>query len=369
MRSILFLSIMNGSHWGGSEEAWYRTALWMARNHYRVGIGCYDWREKQHRIDALQEAGCEVYLLPNRKGLFKKPAIKKALDKIPFNAYDLVVVNQGGWEEILHSPFKDLYKKLTNYVLVNHNYNEQAVLSFSRQKLLQQWISKAKMNFGATLQIFDVMEKHFNMVIDKKQTLINPVTFETESHASLYPNTDGACTWIMLAELDIARKAQDVLIETLAAAKWKSRNWTLHLYGRGKDVAMLEKLITEKGLSEKIFLKGFTNDVKQTLKDCHLLLQCTRIDAMPLSVVEAMAMGRPCVVSEVGDMPVWVEDHVNGFTCKGVTTEAVDEALERCWQQKENWRSMGQNAFNTFQKKYPQPYEAKTADILISYIK
>ena len=82
MRSVFFLSLMNGAAWGGSEEIWFRTALWMCKNNYRVGICCYDWEEKQGRINKLKESGCNIYLLPNEKGLFKKRAIKKGL--IPF---------------------------------------------------------------------------------------------------------------------------------------------------------------------------------------------------------------------------------------------------------------------------------------------
>ncbi|MEO6255084.1 MAG: glycosyltransferase, partial [Ferruginibacter sp.] len=282
MRSVFFLSLMNGAAWGGSEEIWFRTALWMCKNNYRVGIGCYDWEEKQGRINKLKEAGCKVYLLPNKKNLFKKRAIKKILDLIPFNEYKLAVINQGGWEEILHAPFKGLYKQLPNYVITNHNYNENAVLPFTKQKLLQQWISGAQMNFGATRKIFEVLEQKFNIRIDKKETLINPITFEPNGKPCPYPAfTNDVCIWVMLAELDTARKAQDILINVLSSAKWVARNWQLHLYGKGKDKEMLEKLIRDSGLENKVFLQGFTSNIKQMLQDCHLLLQCTRIDAMP----------------------------------------------------------------------------------------
>jgi glycosyltransferase involved in cell wall biosynthesis len=365
MRSVFFLSLMNGAAWGGSEELWFRTALWMSRHGYKVGVGCYDWPEKQARINELKKAGCCMYVLPNKKGLFKKIAVKKVLNSIPFNEYSLTVINQGGWEEILHTPFTGLYKKLSAYVILNHNYNENAVLSFSKQKLLQQWIAGAKMNFGATQKIFEVIERKFSISIEKKETLVNPVTFEPGMHPAPYPAFENdTCTWVMLAELDTARKAQDILINALSSAKWKKRNWQLHLYGKGKDKEKLEKLITEQGLENKVFLKGFTNNIKQTLLDSHLLLQCTLIDAMPLSVVEAMATGRSCVVSEVGDMPVWVEDGVNGFVCNEVTQQGIDATLEKCWQQKNNWEAMGRIAFETFLKKYPQPYEERIADIL-----
>jgi glycosyltransferase involved in cell wall biosynthesis len=369
MKSVFFLSLMNGAAWGGSEELWFRTALWLTNHNYKIGIGCYDWAEKKDRIGQLKNAGCSIYLLPNKKGLFKKTAVKKVLHSIPFQEYNLTVVNQGGWEEILHSPFSNLYKKLPAYVILNHNYNENAVLSFQKQKLLQQWISGAQMNFGATQKIFDVIQNKFNISIIKKQTLVNPVTFVPDTAAGSYPAfTNDTCIWVMLAELDTARKAQDVLINALSSLKWKARNWQLHLYGKGKDKEKLEKLIIELGLEEKIFLKGFTTNIKQTLLNCSMLLQCTLIDAMPLSVVEAMATGRPCVVSKVGDMPAWVEDGVNGFICPAVTVEGIDKVMESCWQQKSNWPVMGKNAFETFLKKYPQPYEEKIADILNRFI-
>jgi len=365
MRSVFFLSLMNGGAWGGSEEVWFRTALWMARSGYKVGIGCYHWPEKQARIDELKNAGCAVYLLPNKKGLFKKLVLKKALSAFPFSQYQLTVINQGGWEEVLHAPFRHLYKKLPAYVLLNHNYNEQATLSAAKQKLLHQWLNGAKMNFGATQKIFEVIERKFNISIEKKETLLNPITFTPDAEPGHYPAyTNDTCTWVMLAELDTARKAQDILINALSSSKWKARNWQLHLYGYGKDKEKLEKLIAEQGLENKVLLKGFTTKIKQTLLDCHLLLQCTLIDAMPLSVVEAMATGRPCVVSNVGDMPVWIEDAVSGFICPEVTAAGIDETLEKCWQQKNNWAAMGRSAFETFIKKYPQPYEEKIADIL-----
>ena len=218
MRSIFFLSLMNGSAWGGSEEFWFRTALWMSRNNYTIGVACFDWKEKKDRIDLLAAAGCNIYLLPNKKGLFKKQAIKKVLRAIPFNEYDLVVVNQGGWEDVLHAPFKKLYKKLHHYVTNSHNYNEDAVLPLKKQQLLQEWLSHAEMNFGDTQRIFDTIEKKFHIHIDKKQTLVNPIASKPGAEPYPYPAfVDGRCTWVMYAEFDTARKSQDILIRSLSS--------------------------------------------------------------------------------------------------------------------------------------------------------
>ena len=56
-------------------------------------------------------------------------------------------------------------------------------------------------------------------------------------------------------------------------------------------------------------------------------------------------------------MAVWVKDGINGFVCNDLAIDTLDQTLEKCWQQKNNWAAMGKNAFDTFIKKYPQPYE------------
>jgi glycosyltransferase involved in cell wall biosynthesis len=127
----------------------------------------------------------------------------------------------------------------------------------------------------------------------------------------------------------------------------------LYLYGDGKDKLKLYDLIRKNGMAGKIFLKGNTDDVQAVLQNAHLLLQITHIDAMPLSVVEAMAMARPVVVSKIGDMPYWVTENENGWVSDNSSIEQMDFTLEKAWQHKDSWRLMGENAYKTFKEKFP----------------
>ena len=61
MRSIIFLSVMNGAGWGGSEEQWYQLALYYAEKKIKTAAVFFDWPEKAGRIKALRDAGCQVY--------------------------------------------------------------------------------------------------------------------------------------------------------------------------------------------------------------------------------------------------------------------------------------------------------------------
>ena len=355
---ICFLSLMNGSHWGGSEELWFRMGLWLAKQKQEVSVACYEWEGKKDRLDQLRAFGVTIHLLPRKKTLFSPFALKKAINTIPWEDYDLVFVNQGGYKEVVYPPFDQLYARMNKYILAFHNYDETETLSEKRVVSLQQWISNASLNVGAAGKIFDVLENNFGIHTEKKQVWPNPVTIDLPNSYSPFPGLINGCFhWSVLAELDLHRKAQDLLIETLASEKWRQRNWILHLYGRGKDELKIQKLIIDNHLEEKIILEGFQKNIKQVLEQTHVLIQCTRIDAMPLSVVEAMAMSRPCLVTNIGEMPAWVENGKNGWVCNELTIAELDSMLEKCWNDRENWEEMGRNAFDTFRKKYPIPYE------------
>lgn len=364
MNSIIFLSVMNGAGWGGSEEQWYRLALWLARKGTKVGIVVFDWPQKENHLLTLKDAGCTIYLLPRRKGnsLVHTLRLKRLLKNIPFRSYNAAFINQGGWKDVVHGPFKKLYKQLPPYILSFHNYQVQAKLPVAKKSRLQQWVNHARINVADAAKIFEVLEEEMLTNVPNQKVMANPITFELPQSATLYPAND-TILFVVLAALDMERKAQDILVKALSSLKWKQRNWVVHLYGEGRDRDVLQQLIVKHDLQSKILLKGYSQNVSGILQKAHLLIQCTHIDAMPISVVEAMAMARPCIVSAVGDMPRWING-TNGFVCQQVTEKLVDETLELAWQERDQWEIMGKNAYATFLQKYPQPYEQQLAALL-----
>ena len=139
MQSILFLSLMNSAAWGGSEEIWFRSAIYLLRKKFAVGVCCFDWNGKEEKLKQLKGEGCELYLLPGKsdtRSLAGKFKLKKKLNTVPFNNYQKIVVNQGGWKDVAHDPFKELNNQLPSYVLLFHNYDETDQLQASKKKLL-----------------------------------------------------------------------------------------------------------------------------------------------------------------------------------------------------------------------------------------
>jgi glycosyltransferase involved in cell wall biosynthesis len=362
MRKVLFISLMNGAPWGGSELMWFRLAQWMAKEGHVVAACVYDWKGNASRFEQLALAGCQLFRLPLKKGFFYQKQLRRTLSSIPFEEFDLVIVNQGGYKEVVYPPFDTLWTRCKRYILFHHNYDVSEKLSKSKTASLKEWCTHASLQVAASHKIFYFLDNLIGVTGGNREVWPNPIGFDIPIAVSPQPPmVDGNYVFVILAELDIYRKAQDLVIKVLSQSKWRKRNWKLHIYGAGKDEKQLEKIIRQESIEEKIIIKKYTSNVKAVLNSSHILLHCSRIDAMPLSVVEAMSMSRPCIVSNVGDMPLWVIDSESGFVCPQLTAESVDSTLERCWNERENWDAIGRRAFGQFLKRYPDPYEMQIA--------
>jgi glycosyltransferase involved in cell wall biosynthesis len=360
-RKILFLSTMNGAPWGGSEALWWHMAKWMAsRDDDDVSACCYFWPEKQSRLEQLERAGCTVHLLPNPRqiktvtGFFRTRHI---VNRIPWETYDVVFISQGGWKDIARKHLRRIFKRIRKYIICTHSFDKTSTLKERDASWLRETMRGAFLNAAPASYVYSAIEEVLNIEAPRQRLLYNPITFAPPNADTAQPASTSPVIFAVFANLQINIKAQDVLIRALAADRWRDRDWRLRLYGEGSDKAILERLISELALDEKVSLKGFTNDVRSAIRECHLVVQATHLDAMPISLVEAMSMSRPCIVSGAGDMPAWIRDGVNGYICSEVTPERLEQTLGRAWNERMEWGAMGKRAFATFQEKYPNPYE------------
>jgi glycosyltransferase involved in cell wall biosynthesis len=359
MQKILFLSVMNGSSWGGSEELWFQAALNIARRGIETGVCCFNGPGKEFRMNELKEAGCKLFMLPGKEITIGQPIIgkmklNKAVAAVPFEEYDKVIVSQGGWKDVTSGPFKKLFTRLNQYVLIYHNYNVNEKFSLKKFSLLQKWADNALKNLGDTPKIFEALKNSYSLSIPNQEKLFNPLTFEAPETITPYPEAvEGKYIFAVFAALDTERKAQDILVKALSAANWRNRNWELRLFGKGKDKEQLKNLILEQQMQTKIFLPGNAVDYKEAIRQSHLVLQVTNIDAMPITVMDSLAMARPLIVSKVGDMPFWIQENSNGWITETVSVEAIQQTMEMAWTHRDNWRDMGKQSFTIFCRDFP----------------
>ncbi len=101
-------------------------------------------------------------------------------------------------------------------------------------------------------------------------------------------------------------KAQDVLIDALAACRRAGLDLRAVLVGDGRHRAELEARAAAQRVSEQITFAGALpagEPVRRVLDEANLFVLPSRTEGLPRAMVEAMARGLPCVGSAVGGIP------------------------------------------------------------------
>jgi glycosyltransferase involved in cell wall biosynthesis len=113
-------------------------------------------------------------------------------------------------------------------------------------------------------------------------------------------------------------KGIDVLLEAARLAQSPVR---LEIYGVGAEQAELERLA--EGLDA-----NFNGFVQDPLAGLDVLVQPSRADNLPLSILEAMASGLPVIGTRTGGIPELVIDGETGLLVEPERPEELAAALD-----------------------------------------
>ncbi len=119
-----------------------------------------------------------------------------------------------------------------------------------------------------------------------------------------------------------AQKGLDVLLDATATLVRRGVRFELLIGGGGRD----EHTLRAQAAGLPVTFAGFQHDAAAFLARLDVFCHPSRVDALPLSLLEAMSAGLPCISSDVGDVRAAV-----GEAAVIVATEdsdAVADALE-----------------------------------------
>ena len=122
--------------------------------------------------------------------------------------------------------------------------------------------------------------------------------------------------------------------------------------GEGELAAELRSLVEEHGLSSQVAFPGFCEDVFSVLLTADVFVLPSLHESSPNALIEAMAVGMPCVASDVGGIVDLIEDEKNGLRIPLKDPEALASALHRLLTNPDFARVLGQNARTTIQQKF-----------------
>ncbi|MGD9613079.1 MAG: glycosyltransferase [Kiritimatiellia bacterium] len=105
------------------------------------------------------------------------------------------------------------------------------------------------------------------------------------------------------------------------------RSWRVRIAGDGPLRGKLRRRIARLGLADRVELAGWL-PAADFFRRVHVLVQCSRVENQPLSVMEAMAWMRPTIATRAGGLPELVQDGETGRLVPNGRARALAAAMK-----------------------------------------
>jgi glycosyltransferase involved in cell wall biosynthesis len=368
--------------WGGSEEMWWQAARSLRARGHHVDVFKTKVPERHGRIRALRAMGCSVRdidrvgfraaaaanaVLPERHELVAERrqmlAVAAALAR---RRPRLAIVSQGQNFDGHHLALACHWLRVP-YLLVSQKATEMHWPADWARPYAARVFGAARRSIFVSEHNLRLTERQIGATIERGVVLRNPVLVGRDGPLP-WPEQNGALRLACVARLYPAEKGQDLLIEALAADRWRERPVHVDFYGEGLQGEVLAGMARHLGVERVSFL-GQTTNIEDVWRTHHGLVLPSRAEGLPLALVGAMMCGRVPIVTDVGGNAEVVHDPGTGFVAAGPTVAAVDDALERAWAARDEWRSIGAAAARRIASLVPEDGESPLADMAVAEVR
>jgi glycosyltransferase involved in cell wall biosynthesis len=113
----------------------------------------------------------------------------------------------------------------------------------------------------------------------------------------------------------------------------------LVVIGDGEERTRLEALAIERGARARFV--GYQSDPRPFVAGCDAIVSASDAEPLGLSVLEALAMGRPVIAYAAGGIPEIVETEVTGLLVSEPTAAAMASAIDRARRDRPALARMG----------------------------
>jgi glycosyltransferase involved in cell wall biosynthesis len=152
----------------------------------------------------------------------------------------------------------------------------------------------------------------------------------------------------------VAAKGHRILLQAIALLASDSVQISCALIGDGPERGALESLCKRLGIGSQVrFLGAMAH--QSTLSEVALadvFVLASFAEGLPVALMEAMALGVPCVSTVIAAIPELIEDGRNGLLVPASNPEALRIALRKLANDPEYRIELGQRARATVEDRY-----------------
>ncbi len=361
-----FIFVTSSEGWGGSEELWANSASRLAKEGHAVTVCVWSHSLGNIRLRRLVIASGSVVRLAwpftsisssrHIARLFRLPRTVLGLARFwlllcKLRRPNLVVISQA-------SNFDGVYlasicsRLGMPYVLVIQKASEWHWNPDSMLRHQRAAYQGALHSYFVSRHNWRITEEQLGVALPLSSVVRNPFLVSWDQRSD-WPSHEASWRLACVARLDPLEKGQDMLLRVLAREKWRTRELTVTFFGAGPFRESLESMAAFLGVT-RVRFHGFIEDTASIWNDHHGLILPSRCEGLPLAVVEAMLSSRLAIVTDVAGNREVLEDGATGFLAGGADENAIDGVMERAWQRRADWRSIGQRAAVSIRNRVPR---------------
>lgn len=194
-----------------------------------------------------------------------------------------------------------------------------------------RWLFQAAFGYAAHTVVLAsrFRDRLVAMGFSPAQVSIESTMFDGQQFKGVTRRPHEGITLLFLSRMEPAKGGVE-LIEAFARLKSKYPDARLVMAGDGPSRKTMESRVAELGLTDVSF-PGYLRGAEkaQALLDADIFAFPTYYgEGCPVSLLEAMAAGLPCITNSVGGIPDIFRDGLNGVLLDGVSVDSVTRALD-----------------------------------------
>lgn len=332
MKKIVFIT--NGLSGGGAERVMSTLANWLVNNGHEVTFLSLKYMTEAYRID-------------KRISLIYKSRVNKSKDFVGDISFIRKYMKKN--KEAVYISF---FTRQNMYAIIASLFMKINIIVSERSDPKLAVGSRIEDKFRSILYKMDnckkiVFQSHgamrfFDANIQKKGCiLLNPLI----TNLPIYQDTNSMNMVIACGRLT-KQKNYPLLINAFGGFVKEHPEYTLCIYGEGELENKLNELIKSYGLENRVFLKGFSNNIHDELLKGSMFVMSSDYEGLSNALLEAMAIGIPCVSTDStpGGAREVLENGENGLLVPINDCDALTKAMCYMADSRSEALKMGKNA-------------------------
>ena len=132
----------------------------------------------------------------------------------------------------------------------------------------------------------------------------------------------------------------------------KHPDTVLFIIGDGEERELLQSLVVELEVKDKVLFTGYITQPVDYLALMDIFLLSSLSEGTSMTLLEAMSLGKPCVVTDAGGNGEIIDHSVNGIVTVNGNEVAFADGINELLDNASKRKSMAKSSFQRYQQRF-----------------